>query len=203
MSELIDMSSQFKGLPMAELIGAPLSAACDAQLKLAMSTANFIETMGFEPDEKGKPGKTRVANFAYTRTGPDGKKEDVTLAVPLLAIIKIPTLAVTRVDVTFDMEVKSSSVQKTSEDQAHKYSADMSIGYSCFSLNVHVEGSVASHKENTRSSDNSAKYHVAVHAEDTGMPEGLARVLDILQQAIQSPASSNADATKSNAAQPA
>jgi hypothetical protein len=42
---------------------------------------------------------------------------------------------------------------------------------------------VATHKENTRSSDNSAKYHVAVHAEDKGMPEGLARVMDILQTA--------------------
>ena len=41
------------------------------------------------------------------------------------------------------------------------------------------------HKENTRSSDNSAKYHVQVLAEDTGMPEGLARVLDILHTAIQ------------------
>ena len=35
-----------------------------------------------------------------------------------------------------------------------------------------------------RTSDNSAKYHVAVHAEDRGMPEGLARVMDIMQSAI-------------------
>jgi len=66
-------------------------------------------------------------------------------------------------------------------------SADASVGYGCFSLKVHVEGSVSSHKENTRSSDNSAKYHVEVHAEDRGMPEGLARVLDIMQQAITPP----------------
>jgi len=34
-----------------------------------------------------------------------------------------------------------------------------------------------------RSSDNSAKYTVSVHAEDKGMPEGQARVMDILQTA--------------------
>ena len=62
---------------------------------------------------------------------------------------------------------------------------DMKFGWGCFSATVHVEGSVATHKENTRSSDNSAKYHVQVLAEDTGMPEGLARVLDILHTAIQ------------------
>jgi hypothetical protein len=30
MSDLIDMASQFKGLPMGDLIGSPLTAACDA-----------------------------------------------------------------------------------------------------------------------------------------------------------------------------
>ncbi|MES2206067.1 MAG: DUF2589 domain-containing protein [Pseudomonadota bacterium] len=34
--------------------------------------------------------------------------QNVELDVPLLAIVKILSLAITRVDVTFDMEVKSS-----------------------------------------------------------------------------------------------
>ena len=63
-------------------------------------------------------------------------------------------------------------------------SADMEMGWGPFSLKVHVEGSVASHKENTRSTDQSAKYHVEVHAADKGMPEGLARVLDMMNSAI-------------------
>jgi hypothetical protein len=62
-------------------------------------------------------------------------------------------------------------------------SLDASVNWGVFSAKVHIQGSVATHKENTRTSDNSAKYSVAVHAEDKGMPEGLARVLDILQSA--------------------
>jgi hypothetical protein len=58
---------------------------------------------------------------------------------------------------------------------------EIKVGWGIFSAKVNIQGSVASHKENTRTSDNSAKYTVAVHAEDKGMPEGLARVLDILQ----------------------
>lgn len=191
MSDLIDMSSQFKGLPMADLIGSPLSAACDAQLKLATATANFIKTIGFLPPtdpSKSDVGPTRTASFAYSRNTPTGK-EDVTLEVPLLAIVKVPSLSVTRVDISFDMEVKSSSVQKESEDKSGRFSADASVGWGCFSLKVHMEGSVATHKENTRTSDNSAKYHVEVHAEDSGMPEGLARVLDIMHESITSPPS--------------
>jgi len=44
---------------------------------------------------------------------------------------------------------------------------------------------VSSHMQNTRSSDNSAKYHLNVKAEDKGMPEGLARVMDIMQTACE------------------
>ena len=43
-----------------------------------------------------------------------------------------------------------------------------------------VTGSISAHQSNTRSSDNSAKYHVDVRATNHGTPEGLARVLDMM-----------------------
>lgn len=193
MSELINIASQFTGLPMGDLIGAPLTAACDAQVRLANATADFIKYVGFQPPAENDPngvGATRLAHFGFTRPIPDPaggnqmKDETVTLDVPLLAIVKIPALSITKVDITFDMEVKSSFSAKESDDKSGSLSADASVGWGPFKASVHVEGSVSSHKENTRSSDNSAKYHVQVLAEDNGMPEGLARVLDILQSAI-------------------
>lgn len=198
---LVDMASQFKGLPMGELIGGPLQAACDAQVSLANATANFIKVVGFLPPtaeqfklDAQAVGEVRTAAFKFKRPkvipaadgqGPSTTElEEVELEVPLLAIVKVPSLFIDSVDITFDMEVKSSTSSKESEDKAGKFSADMEAGWGCFSIKVHLEGSVATHKENTRSSDNSAKYHVAVHATDKGMPEGLARVLDILHSAI-------------------
>ena len=47
-----------------------------------------------------------------------------------------------------------------------------------------MSGSVASHSANTRKTDNSAKYDVKVVARDDGPPEGLMKMLDILQGAI-------------------
>lgn len=47
-------------------------------------------------------------------------------------------------------------------------------------VKVNVTGSVSAHQSNTRSSDNSAKYHVDVRATNHGVPEGLARVLDMM-----------------------
>lgn len=192
--ELVQMSSQFKGLPMGDLIGGPLSAACDAQIKLAQATADFIRVIGFQPPAKIDPndpnavGDTRTAFFKFKRPV-DGAKageiseEEVEIEVPLLAIVNVPSLSINTVDVTFDMEVKSSFATSQSSDKSGSFSADASVGWGVFSAKVHVQGSVSSHQESTRKSDNSAKYHVAVHAEDRGMPEGLARVMDILQSA--------------------
>lgn len=192
--ELIDMASQFKGLPMGDLIGGPLKAACEAQQMLAASTATFIKKIGFvqgTPDDPGEVGSTRLANFGFKRRAADPLdatktiEEYVDLNVPFLAIVKVPNLSITKVDITFDMEVKSSFSAKESDDMSAKMTLDAGFHAGPFSVNVHVEGSVATHKENTRSSDNSAKYHVQVLAEDNGMPEGLARVLDILHSAVQ------------------
>jgi hypothetical protein len=190
--ELINMSSQFKGLPMGDLIGSPLSAACEAQVKLAQATADFIKVIGFLPPAANDPsgvGATRTAQFRFKRPVDDPNnaggiaEEEVELEVPLLAIVKVPNLSVTKVDITFDMEVKSSFSSTEKDDKSVEFGAEMSIGWGIFKATAHVSGSVATHKENTRSSDNSAKYHVEVHAEDNGMPEGLARVMDILQSA--------------------
>jgi hypothetical protein len=193
MSEIVDISSQFKGLPMGDLIGGPLTAACDAQVRLANATADFIKYVGFNDPGQGNAlgaSNTRLATFSFKRLIADPadltktKEETVDLQVPMLAIVKVPSLAISKVDITFDMEVKSSFTSKESSATSGSFSSDMKVGWGIFSARVHLEGSVSSSKENTRSSDNSAKYHVQVLAEDTGMPEGLSRVLDILHTAI-------------------
>ena len=198
---LQNMGDQFRGLPMGDLIGGPLMAAADAQIRLANNTAQFIQTVGFTPKAgatadplTGKVDQSqldvRTVDFRFDRpAGPANDQgvvptETVQLEVPLLAIIKVPSLFIDTVDIVFDMEVKNSESSKESEDMSAKMSADMEMNWGIFKVNVHVEGSVATHKENARSSDQSAKYHVEVHAADKGMPEGLARVLDMMNSAI-------------------
>lgn len=204
MAELVNMSDQFKGLPMDSLIGGPLTAACDAQVKLANATADFIKVVGFLPPDPNKPdeivGETRTALFKFKRpTEPTAEldestgkakgelvigEEEVKLEVPLLAIVRVPNLSITNMDITFDMEVKSSFSTSEKTEAEAGLSASAKVGWGIFSVKVQIQGKVSSHKENTRASDNSAKYHVSVHAEDRGMPEGLARVMDILHTAI-------------------
>ena len=200
--ELVRMSDQFQGLPMDSLIGGPLTAACDSQVQLARATADFIKVIGFLPPSDGTTdpnavGGIRTATFKFKRPVeiplkpgagnpiiPDIQEEEVELEVPLLAIVNVPNLSISTVDITFDMEVKSSFETKSSSDAEAALQGEAKVGWGPFSVKVSVQGKVSSHKESTRKSDNSAKYHVAVHAEDRGMPEGLARVMDILNTSI-------------------
>jgi hypothetical protein len=140
------IASEFKGLPMADLIGGPLTAVCDAQVRLANATADFIKVVGFLPPTLPAPpatidpdsvGDIRNVSFTFTRpvqvpavaANPSAvpqisakdastSSETVNLTVPLLAIVTIPALSVKTVDIVFDMEVKSSSSSKSSEDEA-------------------------------------------------------------------------------------
>lgn len=171
----MSISEQFTGLPMKDLIGSPLAAAADASINLANSTADFINRVGFDKD-----GNVRNVAFKYEKIS---KNEDGTLNldamkvdVPMLAIVPIPNLQVDEVNVLFDMEVKQSEKSESTLDLSASATAKLDLGL----FSVSVSGSVSAHQNNTRSSDNSAKYHVDVRAANHGTPEGLARVLDMM-----------------------
>jgi len=173
------IGDQFKGLDMKNLIGGPLTAAAEASIMLAQSTADFIQQVGFDAEQK-----TRNILFKYQRSVPDPdgnvSNQEMAMELPLLAIVPIPNLQIDEVNVIFDMEVKNS---ERSED-AFSASASMSASGGFGPVKVSISGSVSASKSNTRSSDNSAKYHVDVRATNHGIPEGLARVLDMMAATI-------------------
>lgn len=169
------IGEQFAGLDMKQLIGGPLSAAAESSTLLAESTANFINKVGF--DQKGK---LRTVAFGYQKrsSNEDGTTnlDEMQVAVPMLAIVPIPNLQIDEVNILFDMEVKQSERQESELDLSASASASLNLGL----FKVSISGSVSAHQSNTRSSDNSAKYHVDVRATNHGTPEGLARVLDMM-----------------------
>ncbi|MCM1162275.1 MAG: DUF2589 domain-containing protein [Roseburia sp.] len=169
------IAEQFAGLEMDKLIGAPLTAAADASILLANSTADFINRVGFD-----KNNNARTVRFMYQQrsVNEDGTSnlDEMKVDVPMLAIVPIPNLQVDEVNVLFDMEVKQSEKQDTSMDVGATVTGSLGFGW----VKVSVSGSVSAHSSHTRSSDNSAKYHVDVRATNHGIPEGLARVLDMM-----------------------
>lgn len=169
------IGEQFAGLNMEQLIGGPLSAAAKASTQLANTTADFINKVGFD-----NKGALRTVAFGYERrsVNEDGTTnlDEMKVAVPMLAIVPIPNLQIDEVNILFDMEVKQSEKSESSLDIGASLSGSVNFGI----VKVSISGSVSAHQSNTRSSDNSAKYHVDVRATNHGTPEGLARVLDMM-----------------------
>lgn len=169
------IGEQFAGLDMKQLIGGPLSAAAESSTLLANSTADFINKVGFDAH-----GKLRTVAFGYEKrsVNEDGTTnlDEMKVAVPMLAIVPIPNLQIDEVNILFDMEVKQSEKTESEMDLSASATASLNLGL----FKVSISGSVSAHQSQTRSSDNSAKYHVDVRATNHGVPEGLARVLDMM-----------------------
>lgn len=164
---------QFAGLQMDQLIGAPLCAAVDASLQLVESTADFIRNVGFDD-----AGNVRTVAFGYQRFSDNrdgtGNLEEMQVNIPLLAVVPVPNLQVDEVNLLFDIEVKQSERRDSSMELGASASGKLGA------LKVGITGNISAHQNNTRSTDNSAKYHLDIRAANHGTPEGLARVLDMI-----------------------
>jgi len=185
---LVNMGQQFTSLPMESLIGGPLSAAAKANSQLVATNAQFITDIGFKKDANGNPTEANMVDFEFEKqiVNPDGSvtPESVKVKVPMLAIVPLPALKVKDVEVNFTMSVSSSTEDQSSKDTEAGFSGEGGVNYGIFSVHVKVHGKTSSHSSHTRKSDNSAKYDVHVSATDDGIPEGLARVLDMMNDAI-------------------
>lgn len=177
------IAQQFAELPMAILIGAPLDAAIAAMGKAAISTKDFIEGVGLEKQPDGSQ-KARTVDFAYTHVM---QKEDgsvvelpARVSAPLLAIVPIPSITMSRIHIKFDMAVTQAEV----DTSATEASAGLEVSAGWLWGKASISGKISHKSEQTRKTDTTAKYEVEIEATQAPIPEGLARILDMLQAAI-------------------
>lgn len=105
-----------------QLIGAPLIAFVQAECKVAQTTAEFIQQMGFinsggtaHPEVTETLGHLRMVTFVHKRRGSDGKLKTYKVEVPLLSLIPIPTLQVKEADIEFSLKIFSLQSQEASK----------------------------------------------------------------------------------------
>ena len=184
---------QFVGLPIEDLIVSPIVGMAKGQAKVNEVTWKYISEVAFvtEKDKDGKDVTTaRSLDVQMNRVMTNGDTGEQSLEtlyskVPMLPLVPLPSLAITSADIEFTMEVKSSEVDKSSTDTSGSFSASVSGGFWGMKYSASMSGSVATHKENTRSTDNSAKYNVKVHAEQLPATEGMLKLSDYLTQMLE------------------
>ena len=172
-------ASYFTGLPMEELISAPLIAVSEVQQQITASTLDFYNKIAFEGD-----AETRCLEFDLKRPvmGPgDIREQEVKVKAPFLGLGPIPSLLIDDVNIDFQMEVTDALTSKSSENV--DMSADVTPKW--FGSSVSVQGKVRTSRENTRSTDQNAKYQVSVPARQQSQTEGLSKLMDIMESCIE------------------
>jgi hypothetical protein len=184
------IADQFAGLPIEDLIVSPIVGMAKGQAKLNEVTWRYISEVAFEQDEKTKKNVARSLDVEMNRVVTNGDTGEQTIQklynkVPMLPLVPLPSLAITSADINFTMEVKTSETSKESSETETAYEVSAGGKWWGMSFNAKVSGKVATHKENTRSTDNSAKYEVKVHAEQLPPTEGMLKLSDYLTQMLE------------------
>lgn len=180
------VADNFKGLPMRELIGGPLFAAAEAQEKLASIAWDYYQKIAYDTKEDGTPDttKTRLLKFELERPVIEGgvaSTQKVNVQAPFIGLVPIPSLLVDRIDVDFQMEVTETN--NTTDNTTTEASTNISSKW--FGVNVGISGKVSSSRENTRSTNQTAKYQVHVTASQQQQTEGLSKLMDIMAACVE------------------
>ena len=175
-----NVTDKFKGLPMRELIAAPLIAAAEAQQELAATAWNFYKQIAFDDD-----GKTaRVLEFDIKRPIQQNEKMTTikqTVKAPFIGLVPIPALLIDRVDVDFQMEVTDTSNVKSTTNAEVEAKASAKRWF----INAEISGKVTTARENTRMTNQTAKYQIHVSASQQPQTEGLSKLMDIMASCIE------------------
>ena len=198
-NKLVSMAKQFSGLPMKELIGAPLVAAAQANNMMALTQTKFMLETCFALTTIGEREiyKPIMINMTLTRPvinadGSAGEPIESDFNLPLLTIIPLNSLAVNEVKVNFEMEVKSSYSNENSADSSEENTDKNSISRKVNNDNISAElnGVVAvTDKSSTNDSSsskksNSAKYEINAYAGQIPLPVGVTTIIETFSQSI-------------------
>lgn len=186
-------------IPFGVLIGAPMTAAVEAQALAAQSSIDFIRSVGFTSSSEDEAwGDTRAVTFAYkVRDSETDDERTATLTVPLLTIVPIPYLRIDDLTIDFTSKITEELVRTTNRDQSTSADASLNVNYGKFLSPVKVgfKGSVSTKHSSSAATSNRYKtehtININVRAVQDDVPGGMGRVLDILEGAIGEPSPSN------------
>ncbi len=176
------MGAEFQSLPLDFLVSAPLVAAVKAQRIAAETTRDFIQSMIVN-------GKPMTVDFSFDQTT-DGGNQTVNVSAPLLAMVPVPHLRIDSLTTKFTFEIKQTWSDRSETAKGVEMSAKTGGALSPW-VSASIKGSASSKSAQESTTNRSGQLEITVQASESAVPEGLARVLSLMANAIQLPDKSN------------
>lgn len=186
---------ELSSIDFASMIGGPLVAVVNAQAQAAMSTVNFIKQIGFKPaDNQQVDGQTSgepiYVKFEYSKdvVAADGSTAPETheLKVPMLTIVPIPCLRIEETTIDFNAKINSVEYARTDTTVGVDAELEARAGWGWGSARLKVNASYKRTSVEGHSVERTYTLGVKVVAKQEELPEGMQRVLSILENSITS-----------------
>ncbi|WP_420628426.1 DUF2589 domain-containing protein [Candidatus Leptofilum sp.] len=180
------ITKDFVGLPIEKLIAGPMIASAHAQAELCKIYLEYIFELAFGEEDPGDSTKTQTVTFNLERpvtnsTTGDVSTETVKIEAPVISLVPVPAFLMQKTQVNFSMEVKKQTAEKDTEDKTGK----LKIGGSFFGFGANISGTISTTRENTRSTDKSAKYDISALAGQQPPSEGMAKLTQLFASSME------------------
>jgi hypothetical protein len=213
MAELVNIGAELQALPLGFLLGAPMKAAIEAQALAAQTTADFITNVTMTTDPGTGDQSAVMVEFTYQQTIPDPADpttfttQDLTLSVPLLAVVQVPYLRILNLTISFEFKIRDvqsvsnqtkittgSGVENTTSATGKQYMGGGLLSF--FGLGsgsleyqnnfkLTFNASTTYQATERQQTDRSATFKFNMNAVQDPIPEGMRRVLEILADTIR------------------
>ncbi|MFX1476744.1 MAG: DUF2589 domain-containing protein [Promethearchaeota archaeon] len=186
---------ELSSLDFEALIGGPLIAVINAQAQAAISSVNFIKTVGFKEKTGGgvdydaqETEEPIYVKFKYDKEKPGepGIYEPHILEVPLLTMLPIPFIRMDTTTIDFNAKITSVQYRKTDTSLKIDASLEAKAGWFFGSAKLKVSSSFKRTTTQGMNVERTYSMNVNVRAVQDEMPAGMERILGILEGAIKS-----------------
>jgi len=184
------IGQELSSINFESMIGGPLNAVIRAQAQSAMTSVDFIKSVGFDDD-----GNPTMVTFSYDKPvekldgdgNPTGEFEVLkhNLTVPILTMLPIPFIRVEETTINFNAKI--NSVQESTTASSKELSASLSVKGGWGPVSAEIKASYSSKKSTSSSSKIERTYSLAINvrAVQDELPAGTERLLGILENNIQ------------------
>ena len=176
--------AEFKKIPLDFIISTPLITTIQAHKLAAQTTLDYVKALAAEPAVKF------TLNDATTgASGSTTAKREI--EVPVLSIVKVPNMNFDSLSVEFDYNI-SQVYEEKSESEKGGNVGITGGGMISKWLGVSLGGNIGSKSNSSLTSNRSGSLSIKIHASESEMPQGLAKIIDALTNSIDAPSKPSA-----------
>ncbi len=207
---MVNPGQELSSIDFESMIGGPLIAVVNAQAQAALSTVNFIKSVGFKAGDSDDPeaantGDPIYVTFKYPKeiapyqpavpADPEHSIEakdavpaqiqEMKLEVPILTMLPIPFIRVE--ETTIDFNAKITSMEYRKVDTNFKVDASLSARAGWLWGSAKLKVSTSYQRNTSEGSKVNRTYSLAIHvkAVQDEMPGGMEKVLGILEESMR------------------